>query len=59
MISTPNARMICTDVKDFYLNIEMEHYECMRIPIAMLDEEIIYAYALKDLIVNGRVFGEM
>lgn len=59
VISTPNARMMCTDVKDFYLNTEMERYEYMWIQVAMLDQEIIDAYELEDLIVNGRVLVEI
>jgi hypothetical protein len=37
------------------LNTKMERYEYMWIPIAMLDQVIIDAYKLQDLIVNGRV----
>jgi hypothetical protein len=59
VISTANARMMCTDVKDFYLNTEMERYEYMWIPITLLDQEIIDAYDLKALIVNGRVLVEI
>jgi hypothetical protein len=58
-ISTDNARFMCTDVKDFYLNTEMERYEYMWIPIAMLNQTIIDAYDLKDLIVHGRVLVEI
>ena len=58
-ISTENARCMCTDVKDFYLNTEMDRYEYMWIPVKLLDDTVIAAYALQDLIVNEKVLVEI
>ena len=50
---------MCTNVKDFYLNTEMERYEYMWIPAHLLDETVQTAYKLQDKIVNGRVLVEI
>ena len=47
------------DIKDFYLNTEMEHYEYMRLPIALLPQEIIDQYHLQDKVHNGYVYVEI
>jgi hypothetical protein len=43
-ISTPQARFMCLDVKNFYLNTPMQRYEYMRLPLSIIPEEIIVAY---------------
>ena len=58
-ISTDNARFMCTDIKDFYLNTEMERYEYMWVPTNMLDKTVLDKYKLQDLIVHGRVLVEI
>ncbi len=58
-ISTEGARFMCTDVKDFYLNTEMDRYEYMWIPVHLLDDEVIAAYDIAGMIVNGRVLVEI
>ena len=40
-ISTPGARFICLDVKNFYLNTPMKRPEYMRLPIELIPQEII------------------
>jgi hypothetical protein len=40
-ISTPDARFMVLDINDFYLNNEMQCYECMRIPLATIPQAII------------------
>ena len=59
VISTPDARWMCIDIKDFYLNTEMDRPEYMWISVNMLGDEVIAAYNLKDHIVNGRVLVEI
>jgi hypothetical protein len=34
IISTPNARFMTADLKDFYLETPMEEFEYMRIPVS-------------------------
>jgi hypothetical protein len=59
VVSTPQARFMCSDIKDFYLNTPMERYEYMWIPISMLPPTIVHAYDLQNLITNGRVLVEI
>jgi hypothetical protein len=58
-ISTPEARFMCADAKDFYLNTVMHRKEYMWIPVALPPKLAIDAYALDSLIVNGRVLFEI
>jgi hypothetical protein len=48
-ISIPNARFMVVDIKDFYLNTPLERYEYMRLPLAMIPDEIIEQYQLRQL----------
>ncbi len=58
-ISTPNARYMTADLKDFYLGTPMSRYEYMRIPIDMLPDAIIEQYDLRLLFHNGYVYVEI
>jgi hypothetical protein len=40
-ISTDGAKYMCLDVKNFYLGTPMDSFECMRIPIKLIRQEII------------------
>jgi hypothetical protein len=40
-ILTPNAKFMCADIKDFYLETPVARYECMRLPIALTPLEIV------------------
>jgi hypothetical protein len=33
VVSTPDAKFMTIDIKDFHLNTPMDHYECIRIPV--------------------------
>jgi hypothetical protein len=41
IISTPNARFMTADLKDFYLKTPMEEFEYMRIPVSIIPEAIV------------------
>ncbi len=58
-ISTPGAKFMCLDIKDFYLNNDMTRYEYMRIPVNQLPQKIIDLYNLEPLIHNGAVYVEI
>ena len=58
-ISTPGARFMGIDIKDFYLNNPMGRYEYMRIPISQIPQKIIDLYNLTPLIHNGAVYVEI
>jgi hypothetical protein len=58
-LSTPNAKMFTTDLKDFYLGTPMERFEYMRIPLHMIPDEIMDLYNLHDLVEDGFVYVEV
>ncbi len=47
ILSTPNAKCIMMDIKDFYLRTPMKRPEYMRLKITDIPEEIIEQYKLK------------
>jgi hypothetical protein len=59
VISTPDARFMGIDLKDFYLGTPMERYEYMKIPLHMFPDAILEQYNLMDLQVNGFVYVEI
>jgi hypothetical protein len=48
-ISTPDARFMCMDLKDFYYGTPMARYEYMRLKLDIIPEEIIAQYNLREL----------
>jgi hypothetical protein len=58
-VSTPNAKFMAADLKDFYLGTPMTRYEYMRVPLWMLPNEIIEQYNLRPLFHNGYVYVEI
>ena len=55
-VSTPEAKCICTDVQNFYLNKIMEDPEYMRIKVELVPVKIIYQYELWDKVHDGHVY---
>jgi Reverse transcriptase (RNA-dependent DNA polymerase). len=49
VISTPRARFMNMDVKDFYLNNIMPRYEYMKIHISLLPKDVINHYHLQHI----------
>jgi len=60
-VSTPNAKCMMGDLKDFYLGTPMpaKDYAYMRIPVAVLPDAIIEHYQLCPLIHKGHVYVEI
>ena len=58
-LSTPGARWLGLDVKNYYLGTPMEDYEYMFIPITSIPHEIIAHYKLQDIVHNGKVYMEI
>ena len=56
VISTPGARFIALDVKNFYLNTPMARYKYMCLHISLIPEEIINKYNLRKIAVGGWVY---
>ncbi len=50
LLSTPNAKCIMIDIKDFYLQTPMERAEYMRLKISDMPEEVIQYYNLISLV---------
>jgi hypothetical protein len=48
-----------TDVKNFYLNTPLNHFEYMRLTMALLPNEIIRQYNLHDIAQDGYVYLEL
>jgi len=59
VISTPNARFLGLDCKDFYLETEMERYEYMLIPINIIPQDIMEENNIAALAHNGNVLVEI
>ena len=59
VISTPGARFMTGDLKDFYLGTPMERFEYMRISVKIIPRHIYDLYKLKDLTTDGFVFVEI
>ena len=41
IVSTPNAKFMSIDIKDFYLNTPMPRYEYMRLKLGNLPDGVI------------------
>ena len=49
IISTPNAKCLMMDIKDFYLNTPMKRPEYMKLKLSDIPEEVIEHYNLREL----------
>jgi hypothetical protein len=49
IISTPNAKCLMMDIKDFYLNTPMKRPEYMKLKLSNIPEEVIEHYNLREL----------
>ena len=58
-LSTPGARWLGLDIKNYYLGTPMEDYEYMFIPITSIPHEIIAHYKLQEIVHNGKVYMEI
>jgi hypothetical protein len=58
VLSTPGAKYMTGDLKDFYLNTPMECYKYVRIPIDVFPDCSIAEYGLLPLVHNGFIYAE-
>jgi len=58
-VSTPDAKFMGIDQKNFYLNTPMERYKYTRLPINIIPGKIILQYNLLPLVHNGYVYMEI
>ena len=62
VISTPGAKCVTGDLKDFYLQtakMPTKDFAYMMIPINVIPPDIIAKYKLMDMVVNGKVYVEV
>ena len=59
VISTPGARFMGIDIKDFYLNNPMDRYEYMRMPTNCIPKKIFDLCNLGPLVHKGAVYVEI
>ena len=46
VLSTPNAKYMCIDIKNFYLTSALEYFEYMKIPLSLFPQWIAEQYDL-------------
>jgi hypothetical protein len=60
IISTPNAKFMTIDIKDFYLMTPMDRFEYFRMKLELFPQDIIDEYGLRDKVdTDGNVFCEV
>jgi hypothetical protein len=59
VISTENARYMCLDIKKIYLTAALEHFEYMKVPLALFPVWTIEQYNLQNLALDGSVYIKM
>ncbi len=59
ILSTPGAKYMCLDIKNFYLTAPLDRYEYMKMPIALFPQWIVEQYNLNKHVHNGFIYLEM
>ncbi len=59
VISTPNAKYMCLDIKKNYLTVALEYFEYMKMPLDLFPTWIVDQYDLKKHSKNRLVYLEM
>jgi hypothetical protein len=59
VLSTPHAKFMSIDIKDFYLGTPMARYEYVRIPVKYIPPDIMAQYQLQPLVHNDHVLAEV
>jgi hypothetical protein len=58
-LSTDNAEMMMMDIKNYYLGTRLPRYEYMRLPLAIIPEDVIDKYNLISIAVDRCVYLEI
>ena len=56
IVSTENCRVMCIDLKDFFLKTRLPGFEYMRISIDVIPEQVMKHYDLYDKVYDGYVY---
>jgi hypothetical protein len=59
VLSTPKAKFMGIDLKNFYLNTPLDCYEYMRLKINIIPDKIMLQYDLRPLVHKGYVYLEI
>ena len=59
VLSTPGARYMTGDLKDFYLGTPMARAEYIRLPVAIIPPSIMTEYQLHNMTHHGHVYAEI
>ncbi len=59
VLSTPGAKYICRDIKNFYLSAHLDRYKYVRIPFTLFPPWIVEQYGLTSKIHNGHIYLKM
>ena len=59
VVSTPGARYLCIDIKNFYLGTPLPRFEYMKIPLSAFPPHIIEQYNLTTHALHGYVYVEI
>ena len=59
VVSTPHAKWMTLDIKNFYLNTPMKRKEYMRMELKNFPEDVIQQYKLREMAVGGKVYVEI
>ena len=59
VISTPGAKFGGADIKNLYLEMPLNQYEYMQMPLKLFPEDIIQHYYLQEKALNGYVYVEI
>jgi hypothetical protein len=58
-LSTEHAEMMMMDIKNYYLGTPLPRYEYLRLPLAIIPDEVIGQYNLKSIAIDGWVYLEI
>jgi hypothetical protein len=58
-LSNEKAEIMMMDIKNYYLGTPLPSYEYMRLPLAIIPDEVIQNYTLTDKAVDGWVYLEV
>ncbi len=59
MLSMPEVKYMCLDIKKIYQSAPLDCFEYMHIPYALFPPWIVEQYALQDKVLNGHIYMEM
>ncbi len=59
VLSTPDAKYMCLDIKNFYLTATLDRYKYMKMPITLFPQWIVEQYNLNKHVHNSFIYLEM